>query len=728
MAHRVFCILFLALLGISGIVGAATARERAEIPILIVVYPETYTGQLTRFRVSYLHQGIADCQYWMRWALGATVDFQYDLVQVERPLGPYDFERDDHGRVRLGRAPVRADLAARGLTWDGYAGVLVFFAWNDVEGPIPSRLAATPYVDGRFASQGVFWPAEPQIGYPEHAMASVLEAAFAEAGIEGVKTAAPSDLEAILRVMADLVKRSPGYFASAGVGDDEITGALERLGGGDREAVLGRVREWGRGHVPHLLDKGMLRSVTPEQWLALADKFGWRVEAPASVRVAPLYRRIHGSSGSLIWDSFTAIGPDGASVTGGKGYLWVEESEQKRLNAQARTFAPTYSGDGPLFSYEMFTLGRLLSEPITCDIRVDVGDQTYTTTSEFLIDDVGMVSAPPDAVFWIKDPSRVLEARLVHQSYGYDDPPLAGRVTARIEPAGGGEARTAALNPSTSGIGYVLDLAPLAVGEYRVTLSGESDIVPVQDAQVHVAVLPWVLKMPEWVTCRVNQPVTITPHLVGDVGEGEGAAHAAVKPVSTEYVAAKETGTDGSLTVTCSRVGSFPVRGVAWQKGRLIRPACILSVNVLAPGVYEGEDMVADAEVSGGQCRVDRVAMHHPQQGPRWGNERQLLFVPSAAGDWVEVTVDVPEEADYAIFGTFCGGDEQGIFTVAVDGGPPGEPLDAYAAAYMLTEKTDLGEAHLTKGPHTLRFTVVDKAPESLGYAFGLDRLFLEKK
>jgi hypothetical protein len=339
-----------------------------------------------------------------------------------------------------------------------------------------------------------------------------------------------------------------------------------------------------------------------------------------------------------------------------------------------------------------------------------------------------MIETPLAPVFGPGDAVHVLKVRLVSQRYGHGDPAINGSVSARIERIGaaGEQPVVKDLAPSAVGDGHDLDLADLPNGEYRVTLSGTSSEMPVEDAVIHLAILPWSLGAPEWVTCWVGEPVTITPHLIGDLGSAERVVHALVKPLKTVDVVSKKTGDDGSLTITYSRTGPEPACAVASQEGVFVHPMREFMVNVVDRGVYEGEDLVETAKTSGGSCEVDRVEVHNPPVARYFSNGRQLLFVPSAPGDWVEVTIDVPDDADYAIRGVFCGGDSQGIFTVSVDGGAPGEPLDSYGASYMVTDKIELAKAHLTKGPHKLRFTVTDKNPDSQGYALGLDRLIVQ--
>ncbi len=92
-----------------------------------------------------------------------------------------------------------------------------------------------------------------------------------------------------------------------------------------------------------------------------------------------------------------------------------------------------------------------------------------------------------------------------------------------------------------------------------------------------------------------------------------------------------------------------------------------------------------------------------------------VLFPANAVGQSVSFTIEVAEEATFAVHLLASAGPRQGIVQASVDGKEVGSPIDEYSATAR-TKKFDLGSVLLGAGNHTLTFTVTGKNKASAGY------------
>ncbi|GAA1999470.1 hypothetical protein GCM10009838_76110 [Catenulispora subtropica] len=126
-----------------------------------------------------------------------------------------------------------------------------------------------------------------------------------------------------------------------------------------------------------------------------------------------------------------------------------------------------------------------------------------------------------------------------------------------------------------------------------------------------------------------------------------------------------------------------------------------------------------------------------PDYGVDWAGSNQLDFGSTAVGDKLNLTVNAPFEADYALGVDLTKSYQYGQFTFWLDGklvGPynSANPFDAYSAHCCSTVYVPLGGQHLTAGKHTLSITTVGRNTADTAstngvpdYYLGIDYLML---
>lgn len=111
-----------------------------------------------------------------------------------------------------------------------------------------------------------------------------------------------------------------------------------------------------------------------------------------------------------------------------------------------------------------------------------------------------------------------------------------------------------------------------------------------------------------------------------------------------------------------------------------------------------------------------------------WGNAsggRSLKMISESKGEFIEFPFEAPVEGAYKLALHFKAYSTSGVFQTSVDGQPVGEPIDMYAAEKRPGMQAEIGSMALSKGRHTIRFTVNGRNPESRGYIGSFDKLSL---
>jgi hypothetical protein len=135
---------------------------------------------------------------------------------------------------------------------------------------------------------------------------------------------------------------------------------------------------------------------------------------------------------------------------------------------------------------------------------------------------------------------------------------------------------------------------------------------------------------------------------------------------------------------------------------------------------YEAESLLpatesTDPAVAQGNCC-----------GASWSGATQIWFQASKAPSHFSVHFDVPQDGTYDLSELYTRARDYGVHTVAVDGTTVGAPVDGYSPDLIGDTKADLGAVSLTRGTHTLTWTVTGKNPSSSGFFAGIDVVSLE--
>ncbi|MBV9875737.1 MAG: DUF2961 domain-containing protein [Verrucomicrobia bacterium] len=110
--------------------------------------------------------------------------------------------------------------------------------------------------------------------------------------------------------------------------------------------------------------------------------------------------------------------------------------------------------------------------------------------------------------------------------------------------------------------------------------------------------------------------------------------------------------------------------------------------------------------------------------GVTWAGNAQLWFQASAAGQYMVLTVNIPQAGTYDLSAAMTQARDYGIVGLAVDGTPLGQPFDGYHANTVTIDfGVDFGSVALTAGTHKLTWTLTGKNPASINYLVGIDYL-----
>jgi putative membrane-bound dehydrogenase-like protein len=107
----------------------------------------------------------------------------------------------------------------------------------------------------------------------------------------------------------------------------------------------------------------------------------------------------------------------------------------------------------------------------------------------------------------------------------------------------------------------------------------------------------------------------------------------------------------------------------------------------------------------------------------RWSAGRQLWWTEARKGDQLTLDLDVLSEVDRLEMVLTCAPD-YGIFQIALDGQPLGNPVDLFEPQVVTTGRLQFDVGKLKTGKHQLAFTIVGANPKAAkSYMLGLDYL-----
>jgi hypothetical protein len=102
-----------------------------------------------------------------------------------------------------------------------------------------------------------------------------------------------------------------------------------------------------------------------------------------------------------------------------------------------------------------------------------------------------------------------------------------------------------------------------------------------------------------------------------------------------------------------------------------------------------------------------------------------IFYRGSQAGDYMTVTVEVPETGSYKLQSSLLHSPLYGQVQVLVDGQLVGGVYDGYAPEVSAPQLFDHGSVQLTAGQHTIRYEIIGKHADSGNYFIGLDAIEL---
>ncbi len=143
------------------------------------------------------------------------------------------------------------------------------------------------------------------------------------------------------------------------------------------------------------------------------------------------------------------------------------------------------------------------------------------------------------------------------------------------------------------------------------------------------------------------------------------------------------------------------------------------------PGALEGEALAASIKASAGAVKPQN--MKNFRDG-RWSGGAQFLWTGGKAGDQIEITLNVPEAAEYTLETVLTRAPDFAIVQLTFDGRDLGNPVDLYATKVTTTEVLKHSLGQITAGPHQLviRITGTNLSAKQNRYV-GLDYVRLIK-
>lgn len=225
-------------------------------------------------------------------------------------------------------------------------------------------------------------------------------------------------------------------------------------------------------------------------------------------------------------------------------------------------------------------------------------------------------------------------------------------------------------------------------------------------------------------TCGSDQTrpreVTYTFDIPADAGTGPLGAVADIDPAALA---------DGAHDLVATTDGGA-VTHTVWSDHTLTRPEeveALLRPGFAAEQVIEAEDLLPPVAQDIAVAQAPNCCL------VKFNGDAQLLAGEDTGAydppvDGSSFTVDVPVEATgrYHLAVDVTNAPEYGIFQLAINGSPIGQPYDAYAPALTVDRRASFGTVDLGTGIAQLTVTVTGANPASAGRMVGLDAIRLQ--
>lgn len=148
--------------------------------------------------------------------------------------------------------------------------------------------------------------------------------------------------------------------------------------------------------------------------------------------------------------------------------------------------------------------------------------------------------------------------------------------------------------------------------------------------------------------------------------------------------------------------------------------------RALAGTVYEGEALAISGKilVSGGQVASQPMAAF----GQGWSGNAQLFWGGGQPGAVLDLILDIPEEAIYAVELHMTRAPDYGRLRIQVDGSDVPDIFDGYAPTVVPSGPISVGTFNLMPGPRKVSFMIAGKNQKATGFFAGIDFIRLTKK
>jgi outer membrane protein assembly factor BamB len=142
----------------------------------------------------------------------------------------------------------------------------------------------------------------------------------------------------------------------------------------------------------------------------------------------------------------------------------------------------------------------------------------------------------------------------------------------------------------------------------------------------------------------------------------------------------------------------------------------------LQPGRFESaqDERRQTGLVLDGLALVEKVDKHSGKALRVLGDYNALFYRAEAVGDFVELPMQIPAQAEYEVVIRTLSFTGRSIIQTSLDGKPLGAPIDQYVDGSAKFVETSLGRLTLAPGAHRLRFEVVGQNPASKAMTFAV--------
>jgi hypothetical protein len=138
---------------------------------------------------------------------------------------------------------------------------------------------------------------------------------------------------------------------------------------------------------------------------------------------------------------------------------------------------------------------------------------------------------------------------------------------------------------------------------------------------------------------------------------------------------------------------------------------------------FEAEDLFSANKIMVGGGNAGPQSMSGFGSG--WSNNSQLFWGQGSPGAVLDLILDVPAAATYAVELYMTRAPDYGILKIEVDGKASPVEFYGYSPRVIGANPVQVGKFSLQAGQRKISFMIIDKNENSAGYAAGIDRVKL---